>query len=179
MTTGDVTYPNVDGTTGQVLTTDGAGAAAWTDAPAGGADTDWTESGNYVYNENDSVGIGTATPAAKLDLTADALINGLTVGRGGGNISANTANGWNGLYENTTGDYNTANGSSALFSNTEGNNNTANGSSALFSNTTGDHNTANGSWALYYNTTGSWNTANGHQALHFNTTGDYNTANGH
>jgi hypothetical protein len=32
---GDVTYPNTDGTYGQVLTTDGAGTASWTTPPSG------------------------------------------------------------------------------------------------------------------------------------------------
>ncbi len=59
------------------------------------------------------VGIGTITPLAKLDVNGDALINLLTVGRGGGNIVSNTANGYRALYSNTTGSYNTANGYSA------------------------------------------------------------------
>lgn len=47
---------------------------------------------NYV-NYNGNVGIGTATPGAKLDVSGDILVNGVTVGRGGGNIGINTANG--------------------------------------------------------------------------------------
>jgi len=126
----------------------------------------------------------------------DATINGVNVGRGGGNISSNTANGVQALYYNTTGGNNTAIGAQALLSNTTGisntangvqalvNNttgsaNTANGVSALFSNTTGASNIAIGKEALYYNTTGGSNTANGNNALYYNTTGSNNTANGY
>ena len=142
-----------------------------------------------------NVGIGTSSPAYKLDVNGDAAINGLTVGRGAGNVSSNTAmganalaantsgnqntaNGFQALFSNTTGSSNTANGLQALYYNTTGNNNTANGVNALLSNTTGNSNTANGVSALYSNTTGIYNTANGFQALFSNTTGSYNTANG-
>jgi hypothetical protein len=109
----------------------------------------------------------------------DALINGITVGRGGGNDPRNTASGNTALYSNTTGNSNTANGNEALYSNTTGYSNTANGYAALYSNTEGAGNTANGNSALYFNTTGNSNTANGYRALYFNTTGYSNTANGY
>ena len=108
----------------------------------------------------------------------DLTVNGMTVGKGGGAITSNTAYGKSALYSNTTGSSNTANGAYALENNTEGNNNTANGNLALFSNTTGNNNTANGNAALYSNTTGGSNTANGVYALESNTTGDGNTATG-
>jgi hypothetical protein len=143
------------------------------------SDTDWIESGNYVYNVTDSVGIGTTTPAAKLNLVGgDALIHGITVGRGGGNIATNTANGSDALWSNTTGYRNTATGRRALQSNTTGYGNTANGWQALQNNNTGSRNTANGSYALWSNQTGNYNTANGDAALQFNTSGFSNTANG-
>jgi hypothetical protein len=124
------------------------------------------------------VGIGTSSPAARLDVNADALIHGATVGRGAGSISTNTAVGNGALSSNTTGFNNTANGLSALRDNTTGNSNTANGRSALAVNTTGSDNTANGVSALVSNTTGNSNTANGRDALRCNTTGFSNTANG-
>ena len=132
--------------------------------------TDATFAGN--------VGIGTTTPSTKLDVNGDALINGITVGRGGGNIANNTADGYQALYLNTTGFNNTANGYQALRSNTTGADNTANGLQALYFNTTGNYNTANGYQALFSNTTGNYNTANGMYALRANTTGSNNTANG-
>ena len=112
-----------------------------------------------------------------VDLGAyDLKVNGLTVGRGSGNKSSNTASGVNALYANTSGSENTASGSRALSNNTIGNYNTATGSGVLVSNTEGSSNTASGRYALYKNTTGNYNTATGYTALYSNTTGSYNTA---
>lgn len=110
--------------------------------------------------------------------TTDINVNGLKVGRGGGNASSNTASGRDALYANTTGLYNTASGYKALGANTTGAYNTASGGNALSANTTGGFNTANGLNALSANTTGSNNTASGNNALRENTTGGNNTANG-
>jgi hypothetical protein len=44
--------------------------------------------GAYVSG---NLGIGTTNPQAKLDVSADALISGLTVGKGTGSVSSNTA----------------------------------------------------------------------------------------
>src|SRR3989339_482053 len=77
-----------------------------------------------------NIGIGTITPSAKLDISgSDALINGLTIGRGTGNIDGNSAFGYRALYSNTEGG-NTANGISALYYNTTGSSNTALGYNA-------------------------------------------------
>jgi len=111
-----------------------------------------------------------------LTTVADALIYGVTIGRGAGAVSTNTAVGASALLSNTTGNYNTASGYRALYSNTTGNYNTASGHEALLSNTTGVNNTAVGVNALVYNTTGYNNTASGYQALLSNTTGNNNTA---
>jgi hypothetical protein len=111
-------------------------------------------------------------------LSTDAVVNGVNIGRGAGNIVSNTRVGQNALNANTTGNSNTANGVYALFANTTGGGNTANGVYALFANTTGADNTANGVYALFANTTGGGNTANGYYALVSNTTGNNNTANG-
>jgi len=119
---------------------------------------------------------GITTP--DVDSTADISVNGLTVGRGAGAISSNTALGSGALNANTTGTSNTASGSGALQNNTTGSTNTANGVNALRNNTTGNNNTASGFEALQNNTTGSNNVASGYQALRANTTGSYNTANG-
>ncbi len=123
-----------------------------------------------------NVGVGTSAPNALLDVVGDAEINGLTVGRGSGNVSGNTASGYTALYSNTTGDRNTASGYRSLYSNTTGDDNTASGYAALYSNTTGNKNTASGYVALYSNTDGVNNTASGYQALYTNTTGVNNTA---
>ena len=126
-----------------------------------------------------NVGIGTSNPQAKLDVNGDASINSLTIGRGAGNVSNNTAAGYQALYNNTTGTSNTAAGYQALYNNTTGTNNTAAGYQALYANTTSTSNTAAGYLALRFNTTGDNNTAAGYQALYSNTTGINNVANGH
>jgi hypothetical protein len=125
-----------------------------------------------------NVGIGTVSPARLLDVNGDALISGLTVGKGAGAIASNTALGSGALNANTTGSNNTASGRNALASNTTGFQNTASGVNALQSNTTGSGNTASGLQALRNNTTGFQNTANGQDALQNNTTGSNNTASG-
>ena len=109
----------------------------------------------------------------------DLTVNGITVGKGGGAVATNTANGRDALSNNTIGSFNTANGNGALLNNTTGNGNTANGYHTLMSNTTGLRNTAIGAYALRNNTKGSNNTANGNGALFSNTTGVANTAIGY
>jgi hypothetical protein len=98
-----------------------------------------------------------------LNQTSDLTINGVTVGKGGGAVSTNTAVGVSALAVNQAG----------------GTNNTAIGNSALDSNTTGDANTAVGDNALQANTTASNNTAVGYQALYSNTTAVFSTAVGY
>ena len=111
--------------------------------------------------------IGNVTPAAGTFTTItgsnDAAINGLTVGRGAGAVSTNTAVGANALAANQAG----------------GTNNTAIGNAALDANTTGDGNTAVGDDALGANTTGIGSVAIGYQALKVNTTALLNTAVGY
>jgi len=101
----------------------------------------------------------------------NALFN-LTTGRG------NTAIGEQTLYLNEEGGSNTAIGFGALHDNITSGNNTAIGYAALHDNTTGYNNTATGVQALNKNTTGYNNMANGASALDRNTTGNFNTANG-
>ena len=103
--------------------------------------------------------------------TVDASISGLTVGKGAGSQSDNTALGTSALIVNTTGNRNTALGLQALSSNTTGSDNTAVGRNALVL-STGSSNTSVGADALHSNTTASNNTAVGYQAGYSNTTGD-------
>ena len=130
---------------------------------------------NDFILKDEKVGINTTEPRALLDVGGDlyvssdstfigvvttfndATINELTIGKGGGDVSTNTAVGYQVLESNTTGTNNVATGYRALFSNTTGTNNTANGVNALQSNTTGSSNVANGYQALYSNTTGNFN----------------------
>ena len=108
-----------------------------------------------VILKDGNVGIGNSSPAARLDVAGDALINGHTVGRGGGNVSNNVAVGLGTLAANLTG----------------GVSNTAVGSRTLDRNTTGDYQVAIGQDALSNNTTGSRSVAIGYQAMGMNATG--------
>jgi len=123
---------------------------------------------------------------------SDSTISGLTVGRGAGAVSTNTAVGASALAANTSGGANVALGQQALLTNITGNdntalgrrtlyfntasNNTGVGSEALISNTSGAANTSVGAFALSSNTTASNNTAVGYTAAYSNTTGTNNTA---
>jgi hypothetical protein len=75
-----------------------------------------------------------------LNPTSDLVIDGVTVGRGGGTVSTNTAVGASALASNSTGAYGVAVGYQAL-QNTTGNNNTAVGYQAGYTNITGVQNT--------------------------------------
>jgi hypothetical protein len=118
---------------------------------------------------------GTARVQGVLTTTADAVVNGVNVGRGGGSISNNTRVSNNGLNANTTGNNNIAIGVSALALNTEGNANVAIGTQALSLNLIGASNTAIGFFAAV-NTTSNDVTAIGSNALRNNTTGTQNVA---
>ena len=121
----------------------------------------------------------TSTPSVtSITTSADASINGLTVGKGGGAVSNNTAVGASALAGNTSGESNTAVGYRALVANTT-DGNCAFGSYTLTANTTGAANTGFGFNALAYNTTASNNTAVGGQSLFNNTTASNNTAVGY
>jgi hypothetical protein len=130
-----------------------------------------------------------------LSVVPGATIQGLTVGRGAGAVSTNTAVGasalaanstgiWltaigNGALQNNTASYNTAIGRNALNANTTGSENDAVGGIALASNLTGQYNVAFGANSLTANTTGSSNVAIGNRALYSNTTASNNTAVGY
>ena len=109
---------------------------------------------------------------------SDILVNGVTIGRGSGGDSTNTAIGRRALFLNSFGQYNTALGDSSLYANIGGTANTSIGNTALFSNTSGGSNTAEGYQALYSNTTGDFNTGGGAYALYYNTSGTDNVAYG-
>jgi hypothetical protein len=115
---------------------------------------------------------GAFTPVANYGLR----VQGIHIGKGGGNIANNTAVGIDALKKNgSSGGSNTAFGWSSLSTNTSGGKNTAVGKSALTSNSIGSDNTAIGSDALTLNTAGN-NTAVGSTALNANTSGGNNTA---
>jgi hypothetical protein len=146
-----------------------------------------TSKGNLLLGTTNDLGF-------KMNISgADIAVNGLRIGRGGGNSSDNLAIGEqalrsnvNGNYDvgigryalelNTTGQYNTAIGALTLRKNTEGYGNTAIAYASMEENTTGTNNTAVGTQTLRTNTTGFYNTAFGANALRLNTTGGENAA---
>jgi len=133
-----------------------------------------------------AVGGGTITT---LTTTSDITVQGVTVGRGAGAVSTNTAVGasalgaantgagyvtgigYQALKSNTSGEYNSAVGGLALYTNTSGSNNSAYGFAALYSNTSGAANVSVGRESLNQNTTASNNTAVGYQSLYSHTGG--------
>jgi len=60
-----------------------------------------------------NIGLGTVTPNALLDIGGDVLINGLTVGRGGGNVEPNTVIGQGALPINSESQFNVVIGDGA------------------------------------------------------------------
>jgi hypothetical protein len=178
------TLPSADGTNGQALTTNGSGTLAFssvTTAP-GGSNT------QVQFNNSGAFG---GSSLFTWD-GAQIQVNGVSVGRGAGSVSTNTAVGASALATNSTGSLNTAVGWQALLDNTTASGstavgyrslenstasaNTAVGDRALVSNTSGANNTAVGTQALTENTTASNNTAVGYQSLYANTTGGPNDA---
>ena len=145
----------------------------------------------------DPMSIITATPtlqnvaSAGSTYTGDLIINGATLGLGGGGVPGNTVLGHGALPLNTTGANNTSVGYQSMANNTSGGGNTAVGLQALVLNITGNKNTACGEFSGFHVTsdsntfvgyaagfgvTGAANTAFGLSSLHNATTGFRNLA---
>jgi hypothetical protein len=121
----------------------------------------------------------TVSDTGAISAPVDASISGLTVGKGLGSESSNTAVGGGALGSNTSGNTNSAFGFYSLISNTTGSSNSSYGYTAMLNNTTGANNVAYGHSALISNTTASNNTAVGFQAAYSATTSGENTAIGY
>jgi len=130
--------------------------------------------GSLVLQSNGTTTAVTISTAQVATLAKDAVVNGLTVGRGAGAVATNTAFGTSALTANSTNSNIVAIGNQALTSSTS-NQCVAVGSQAMFSNTTG-FGEAFGYQALYTNTTGSNNTAIGYRSQYLNTTGSNNVS---
>ena len=174
------------GTSGQVLTSGGSGAApTWTTVSGGGSAATPTALGT-VYGKTGGSGAyqtffgyrsgNSSTANYDTALGYQALFSGAS----GGN---NTAIGMETMYSTTTGAHNTAIGSydagtfPVMSSNTTGSYNIAVGNGALKSNTTASNNTAVGYQAAYSNTANRV-VAVGYQAAYSNTSGEFNVAMG-
>jgi hypothetical protein len=162
---------------GHVLTSDASGEGTW-QAPSPLTDGDWTISGNDMYAAvPGSVGIGTATPATKLDVNGDVNINS-AYKIGGSSILSNDGS-YNiflgaGAGANNTGNWNTYLGAEAGYNNTSGEHNTFVGRRTGYSNNTGLRNTFVGDNCGRQNTSGNYNTSIGYAAGYSNTVGDSN-----
>ncbi len=169
-------FPTSDGSSGQVLATDGSGQLSWTGAASGGG---WTDDGTVVRltTSTDSVGIGTTSPTAKLDINGDININ--SDYKIGGNTVVSVSGTANilagvGAGENNTGSYATCVGYQAGNTNA-GEHNTFIGRRAGYVNAAGYRNTFLGSGAGRFHTGGHRNTFVGYGSGYQSTTGNYNT----
>jgi hypothetical protein len=149
-----MTVPTADGSSGQVLATNGSGTLSW--ATAGGASNVNGLSDGLV--EDNSMYIGN-NPSSTTSTAQYNLAVGTTA-----------------LDAITTGDYNVAVGYDVLTDNTTGGHNTASGYRSLQNNTTGWGNTASGMQTLSFNTEGIGNVAIGYNSMLGNTQANYNTA---
>ena len=139
-------------------------------------------SASTMFELGTFIGIGTQTPTAQLETTANILVNGVTVGVG--NRAGTTILGLNAFTNCMESFYSTAIGQEAMegIANTPSNqpqNNTAVGYQGLKRITVGAHNTVIGARAMATLNTGSNNTSLGSSALRNNTTGDNNVAVGY
>jgi uncharacterized protein (TIGR02145 family) len=159
----------------------------------------WVTNTSNIFNNGGDIGIGTAVPTEKLDITGKVKASGtVTAGTvtypnthgsanqvltttGSGTLTWTTPSGgvpYTGATQSVNlGAYDLkVNGLTVGRGNGNEASNTAIGNVALNSNTTGSGNTATGNRALINTTTGSNNTATGSEALSANTTGSDNTS---
>ncbi|MCF6307013.1 MAG: tail fiber domain-containing protein [Flavobacteriaceae bacterium] len=157
--------PTADGTTNQIMQTDGSGILSWVDTSSFGVqqlnDLNDAKSDDDGSNDGSSVFLG-----INAGLNDDSTHN------------QNIGIGLDALKNNTDGDFNTALGYQSLLFNISGVANTAIGHQSLLYNTaTG--NTAMGNASMLYNVSGQQNVAIGDAALSQNTDGNNNTALGY
>jgi trimeric autotransporter adhesin len=152
-----ITYPTTDGTSGQVLQTNGAGALTFVSVAGGGA-TDIDGLSDAITNSSGkTIGLGTG-----------ALVND------DGTTNNNTALGYNALNTTISGSRNVAVGYIALQDLTTGALNTAVGYNALPNLTTAIGNSALGAGAGEFVTSGAGNILLGIDAGQYITTGSNN-----
>jgi hypothetical protein len=179
--TSSITFPNSDGSSGQVLQTDGSGTLTWSSSASGVSKLNDLTDG---LTTNSSIYLG-SPPSNNSGSYNTALGDGANESNTSGNN--NTAIGYEALAASTTGSGSTAVGYQALKNNTNGGNtavgyqsqftsgggyNVSLGQNSLFFNTSA-HNVAIGYSSLWQNT-GNSNTMVGHQSGHGITSGGYN-----
>src|SRR5215469_2133696 len=138
---GAYTLPSTDGTSGQVLTTNGSGAVSWS-----------------------NLSLSSRANTSLSNLAATTAINAALLPKTNNSVSlGSSGNGWVNIYIDSAlyiGGTKFLTGNASLY-------NTGVGLNALSANTTGFYNTATGFQSLHANTTGSFNMANGFDALYY------------
>ena len=134
---------------------------------------------NLLINTTSDNGTDKLQINGSLFTSSDSIINGVKIGRGGGNISSNLVFGSNAMSANTTGSINTVISNNGLLNNTTSFANTAIGSNVLvaFTGSSG-FNTAIGANALNALQSGGQNVVLGYSIMTFMTTGTNNIAMG-
>lgn len=185
-------FPNNDGTSGQIMTTDGAGNLSWSNVVTDTLPLIIDADGDtYIHVEEtadeDIIRFGTSgTEYFNMNTGRLNVINtGLSVfiGENAGLNDDLTDNqqvfiGFSAGKNTTSGILNTFVGSNAGNKNTTGEWNTALGQAALNNNTTGNYNTAIGRLSLNEQTTGNRNATLGVAAMRYMQTGSNNTVMG-
>ncbi len=165
-------FPTADGTSGQMLQTDGSGNVTWNNYTPGASEindlTDGKTGGQSVFLGSGAGNSDDGTDNKNTALGYQALYSNTTG-------ASNVAIGYQAQYSNVSGATNVAVGNSALYSLTNQMYNVAVGDNALFSNN-GYSNTAIGYYSLYSSTSGNENTAVGLGTLNANSTGSGNVA---
>ena len=162
-------FPTVDGTTNQVLATDGSGTLNWTTLDFDNlSDADGDTKIQLEESSNEDIirfDLG-GTEFMRLDSGRIEILNT------GGSVFIGEGAGTNDDYDDNR---NVFIGYESGLSNISGNNNTFQGYQSGYSNISGDYNIFNGSISGYNNTTGHNNIFQGRQSGYNNTTGSYNT----
>ncbi|HLF64246.1 MAG TPA: tail fiber domain-containing protein [Saprospiraceae bacterium] len=187
----DYTLPAADGTSDQVMVTDGAGNLSWQTVSGSGSgsliqDADGDTKIQVEETSDDDV-IRFDNAGVEYFRILDGRLetvntgNSVFIGEGAGanddlDLNANVFVGKDAGTNNISGYQNVAIGYQSGKDNVDGLYNTAYGSRSLEKNTTGDENTAAGFSALSFNTSGNYNTAIGSTALITNTMGGENSA---
>ncbi len=175
-------FPTADGTTGQVLQTDGSGSLTWTDAASGGIqtlieDTDNDTKIQVEESADEDIIRFDINGLEKIVMTSNLEdISRLEFHNNKENIAIGIDAGksLNGDLQTTFGSNNIGLGNYALMNTTGGNENVAIGSYSLVDNTTGFSNTAIGYGSLRNHQTGNNNIAMGFDAGYWSNGGNNN-----
>jgi hypothetical protein len=193
LTSGSVKYtlPNADGTSGQVLTTDGSGTISFSTPASGGVANDASQSTSLAMGTTSRTYGGTGAAIFGIDAAQTATsgnentIIGAEAWHGGNRQSHQTFIGYRSAYSASNeasgpyDRYNTAVGSQTMYNYAAGDKNCAFGADALYNLTGGYSNIAIGYQAAYTRTTGGGQIAIGYQAAYSDAeTGNYTTIGG-